>query len=71
MGTSGGWFVNEYVPGSVLISLRPLLWITLPAKFSYQLMFIITTVLYVMAIIVIVTLTREVFVKGEIRALEA
>ncbi|WP_054853792.1 MFS transporter [Vulcanisaeta distributa] len=56
---------------SVLISLRPLLWITLPAKFSYQLMFIITTVLYVMAIIVIVTLTREVFVKGEIRALEA
>ncbi|MGC8607834.1 MAG: MFS transporter [Vulcanisaeta sp.] len=56
---------------SVLVSLKPLLWITLPAKFSYQLMFIITTALYVMAIIVIVSLTREIFVKGEIRALEA
>ncbi|GAB6947574.1 MFS transporter [Vulcanisaeta sp. JCM 16161] len=55
---------------SVLISLKPLFWITLPAKFSYQLMFIITTALYVMAIVVIVALTREIFVKGEIRALE-
>ena len=55
---------------SVLISLKPLFWITLPAKFSYQLMFIVTAVLYVMAIIIIVSLTREIFVKGEIRALE-
>ncbi len=55
---------------SVIVSLKPLLWITLPAKSSYQLMFMITSALYVLAIIVIVALTQEIFVKGEIRAIE-
>lgn len=56
---------------SVIVSLKPLLWITLPAKSSYQLMFMITSALYILAIVVIVTLTQEIFVKGEIRVIEA
>ncbi len=55
---------------SVILSLKPLFWLTLPAKSSYQLMFLITTALYVIAIVVIMSLTREIFVRGEIRALE-
>ncbi|MFB6471215.1 MAG: MFS transporter [Vulcanisaeta sp. AZ3] len=55
----------------VLISLNPMLWITLPSRYSYQLMFLLTGALYVIAIFVILFLVQEIFVKGEIRALEA
>ncbi|MGC8543295.1 MAG: MFS transporter, partial [Vulcanisaeta sp.] len=62
--------VMSMYQASVLLSLKPILWITLPAKFSYQLMFLITSALYVMAIIIIVVLTQEIFIKGEVKALE-
>jgi hypothetical protein len=55
---------------SVLISLKPILWITLPAKYSYQLMFLLTSALYVVAILVILLFAQEIFVKGEIKAVE-
>lgn len=62
--------VMSMYQASVLISLKPILWITLPAKYSYQLMFLITSALYAVAILVILLLAQEIFVKGEIKAME-
>ncbi|WP_069807693.1 MFS transporter [Vulcanisaeta thermophila] len=51
----------------LIVSLNPIYWVELPSHFAYQLMFILTAVLYVFAIMIIVTLSQEIFVRGEIR----